>query len=321
VVHWGPPADLGRLAEAWPDDPRFELVVVDNGGQLPASLPAPRGRVLRPGRNLGFAGGADLGAAAARAPLLLFLNPDVRPLPAALPALLEGFRVHPDAAGLAPRLVGGDGRPQHRWQLRPLPGLGGLLAQGLFLSLIRGPEAEPPAGAPVAQPAAAALALRREAFVAAGGFDPRFFPAWFEDVDLARRLATGGATVRYWPAAAFEHRQGGSVAALGYPGFLWSYYRNLDRYLRKHHGAGGALALRLILAAGAPARLALVPLRRPARAASRGEAARGLLALAAGALSGWRSPPAAARLTTAPPAAGTGGEVTAGRRASEKAAR
>ena len=59
VVHWRNEDLLAELAAAWPRDPRFELLVVDNG----SSAPLPAGvRVLRPGRNLGFAGGANLGS-------------------------------------------------------------------------------------------------------------------------------------------------------------------------------------------------------------------------------------------------------------------
>jgi GT2 family glycosyltransferase len=293
AVHWRDEEGLAGLYRAWPaGDPRFELVVVDNGddGRLPPPPPGDGVRLLRPGRNLGFAGGANAGAAAARAPLLLFLNPDAWPEPGALDALVAGFAAHPEAAGLAPRLVGPGGAPQTAWQLRPLPGAGRLLAQTVFLPAGGGPRREPPAGARVGQPAAAALALRRDAFAAVGGFDAAFHPAWFEDVDLAARLAAAGGTLLYWPAAAFRHRLGATVPALGYGRFLWCYYRNLVRYLGKHHGRAAALAARALLPPAALLRLVLLPCRRPRRAGGRREAAAGLAALAAGALTGWRRP-------------------------------
>jgi N-acetylglucosaminyl-diphospho-decaprenol L-rhamnosyltransferase len=306
VVHWRDEARLAALAAAWPrDDPRFELVVVDNSGSAPALTPAPEEesgaaaaappvRLLRPGRNLGFAGGVNAGVAASRAPLLLLLNPDVVPESGALERLLEGFAAHPEAAGLAPRLAGADQRPQFAWQLRRLPSAWGILRQTLPWPTAAGDgaslAAEPPPGTAVEQPAAAALALRRQALAAAGGLDERFYPAWFEDVDLARRLRQLGGVLLYWPAARFRHALGSTVPRLGYGPFLWVYYRNLERYLAKHHGTAWALAARASLAAGLAIRLPLVPLRRPRRAASRREAAAGLLLAIAGALSGWRLP-------------------------------
>src|ERR1700688_615182 len=300
VVHWRDEARLAELTAAWPrDDPRFELVVVDNSGSAPALTPEPEPapdpagasperpvRLLRPGRNLGFAGGVNAGVAATRAPLLLLLNPDVVPERGALERLIEGFAAHPEAAGLAPRLAGADEEPQFAWQLRRLPSAWSLLRQTLPWPVAGGGDglaAEPPPGTAVEQPAAAALALRRQALEAAGGLDERFHPAWFEDVDLARRLREIGAVVLYWPASRFRHALGSTVPRLGYGPFLWIYYRNLERYLAKHHGAAWARAARASLAAGLAMRLQLVVLRRPRRAASRREAAAGLLLAIGGA--------------------------------------
>lgn len=303
VVHWHAEEELAALLAAWPRDPRFELVVVDNGssGPLPTS-PEPAGpyRLLRPGCNLGFAGGANAGVAAARGSLILLLNPDARPAAGALDHLLEGFAAHPRAAGLAPRLEGGDGASQHRWQLRPLPRPWQLLLHTVFLAPGGGPKTAPAAGTEVAQPAAAALALRRRVWEQLGGLDAGFFPAWFEDVDLARRLAAAGQVVVYWPQARFRHHLGASLPHLGYGPFLWVYYRNLHRYLGKHHGAAWAGAARMLLVPGMLLRLVALPLRRPRRAVGRRQAAVGLLATALGALSGWRRPRPWARRFTPP---------------------
>jgi len=288
VVAWRAREDALALAGAFPSDPRYELVVVDNSGELTeAGAALGRARLLAPGRNLGFAAGSNLGARAGRAPRLLFLNPDARPTPGALDRLLEAFARHSEAAGLVPRLVGEDGAPQWAWQLKPLPSPLALLAHAFFWSPTRGPRREPAPGTAVAQPAAAALALTREAFEAVGGFDEGYFPAWFEDVDLARRLAARSLALVYAPQAVFVHRGGGSVPALGYGGFLAAYDRNLARYLRRHHGRGWELAFRTLVPLGALARLALLPVRRPRRAASRGEAAAALVAAARAALAGW----------------------------------
>ena len=287
--HWHDEEHLAELVRGWPGDERFELIVVDNGSDGgPGELAAGRSnvRVLDPGRNLGFAAAVNRGAAQGGADLVLILNPDAVPQPGALEALVQGIESHPGAAGLAPRLVGADGGPQAAWQLRRLPGFGTLVGYCCFVEPATAPA--PPAGAPVEQPAACALLLRRAAFENAGGMDERFWPAWFEDVDLARRLADRGERVLYWPEAVFRHGLGGSVPRLGYSGFLAAYYRNLDRYARRHHGRGAALLLRVVLTGAAAMRILVLPLRCPRRARSRGEAFVGLWRLAAGAAAGWR---------------------------------
>ena len=289
VVVWHGADDVETLIEAWPEDRRFELLVVDNGNEGALVCP-PRVRLLEPGRNLGFAGGVNLGVSEARAPWVLILNADARVDTAALEALLEGIASHPEVAGLVPRMLGLGGEPQFAWQLRSLPQPGELLLHALLLPGSKPIGTEPPEATAVEQPAAAALALRVEALREVGGLDEHFFPAWFEDVDLARRLSELGQELLYWPRAVVRHRLGSTVSRLGYGRFLWIYDRNLVRYLRKHHGALWTAGARLLLPLGLFLRLLLLPLRRPRRAPSRGAAAKGLLGALAGALSGWRRP-------------------------------
>ncbi len=288
VVHWRDEEHLSALAAAWPQDRGYELVVVDNSGSAP-SLPQAI-RIIDPGQNLGFAGGVNRGLAESRAPVVLLLNPDARPEAGALEAILQGFATYPEAAGIVPALLSPDGTSQHGWQLRELPPPFTLLLQTLLISGQGEDRLAPPPGTSIGQPAAAALALRRQGLEEVGGMDEGFQPAWFEDVDLAKRLALANKTLVYFPAARFVHAQGSTVPRLGYGPFLWIYYRNLRRYLRLHHGAAWAAAARWLLPWGMMLRLALLPLRRPNRASSRLEAARGLLATVLAALSDWRWP-------------------------------
>lgn len=290
VVSWHSEDDVEALCSALPaDDPRFECLVVDNGSLRPLKLP-PFVRLIEPGRNLGFAGGSNLGAREARAPLLLFLNPDARVDEKNLEAFLRAFESHPEVAGLAPRMVDADGRSLHRWALRRLPRPIDLLRMAAWTEPVLGPSAAPPSGAVVEQPAAAAWALRRGAFDTAGGFDESFHPAWFEDVDLARRLRQRNLLTRYAPQVTVRHGVGASVSELGFARFLWLHDRSLVRYARKHHGAAFAGILRVALVLGATLRFGALALRTPGRAPGRAEAARAYAAKALGAASGFRRP-------------------------------
>lgn len=100
-----------------PTDTVFEIIVVDNPhpavdgvSMRELALSTAGVRVLRPSRNLGFAGGCELGALHARGALLAFLNPDV-----VMPeGWLDGLRSRlTDGATIAaPVLVHGDGTVQ-----------------------------------------------------------------------------------------------------------------------------------------------------------------------------------------------------------------
>jgi len=61
-----------------------EVIVVDNAGHDRAVAEGFGVRLLEPGRNLGFAGGCNRGAADATGDVLVFLNPDTVVEPGAL---------------------------------------------------------------------------------------------------------------------------------------------------------------------------------------------------------------------------------------------
>ena len=292
VIHWRNEAEVDELVAHWPEDPRLELIVVDNSGSLAdqESVSCPRIRLLCPEKNLGFGGGANLGLQDASGTWVLILNPDIIPQEGAWDALLAACERYDDAVGVVPALCNPDGSSQCRWQLQPLPSAGALILQTLFLGGQRGPMEEPPAGSPVEQPAAAALALKRQEVLDLGGFDECFFPAWFEDVDLAKRLAEAGHVMRYAPESRFVHATGGSVPALGYGPFLWIYYRNLEIYLQRHHSPVWLWITRMTLPLAMGARLAVLPLRQPKRARSRKAAALGLMGVLFGSLTRWKRP-------------------------------
>ena len=273
---------------------RIELVVIDNHSdafperRLREAWPDVRLAVL--GENVGFGPAANHGAAHARGDVLLFLNPDTRASGNPFPAIAEAFEAHADWIAVAPRLVemagpgeGGASRDeekrrgvggrdsQEEFQLRRLPRLGGAVRELLLVDRLfpRNPgrrrdrylDRDRESSFEVEQPAAAALAVRKSAFQRVGGFDPLFAPAWWEDVDLCRRLATEGK-IFYVPSARFEHRGGRAMESLGYDRFLPLYYRNAISYWKKSAGGLAALAFRALLLAGMLIRLALLPFRR-----------------------------------------------------------
>jgi GT2 family glycosyltransferase len=57
---------------------------------------------------------------------------------------------------------------------------------------------------------AAAMVIRREAFVRAGGFDPAYGLGYYEDVDLVQRLQRVGLRVGFEPSVIVEHAGGSS---------------------------------------------------------------------------------------------------------------
>lgn len=289
-----------------PDGPRVSLVVVDNdGGALDRSALLarwPEATLLVNEENRGFGPAVNQAAEIAGDGVLLLVNPDARAVGEPFGRIARAFEENPEAVAIAPRLMDeavGTGRlaapgreDQFTFQLRRLPRLRDDARELLLYDHLapnsrgrrrfRYADRDPEEPLEIEQPAAAALAVRSDAFRAVGGFDESFVPAWFEDVDLCARLLERG-TILYWPAARFEHRGGAASESLGYAQFLPAYYRNAIRYRRKRYSLPARAAYRALLAVGMALRLAALPLRRLPR--PRGEAASAYLrtlAVAAG---------------------------------------
>ncbi len=180
---------------------RTEVVLVDNGGTGSAVDDldgAPGVRVLRPGRNTGFAGGCNLGVAAARGEYVALVNPDAVVAPDALARLVEALQ-EPDV-GLATaslRLraesttMNSAGNPVHYLGLSWAGGLGE-------------PAAAHAIRTDVAAASGAAVAFRRPTWDRLGGFWEEMF-AYCEDTELSLRCWQTGMRVVYVPDAVVDH--------------------------------------------------------------------------------------------------------------------
>jgi N-acetylglucosaminyl-diphospho-decaprenol L-rhamnosyltransferase len=301
-----PPLASARLAVVFNGKPGFAT------REVLASW--PDAILLENAGNRGFGPAVNQAAAAAGGDVFLLVNPDARAEGDLFGAVARGLLEHPEAAALAPRLLdageNGATGPRRRlappgredqftFQLRRLPTLAGDARELLLVDHLLPDNAARRAARyagddrgrpfPVEQAAAAALAIRADAFRRVGGFDERFVPAWYEDVDLCRRLAAVGP-ILYWPAAALRHRGGAAADRLGYDRFLPIFYENALRYRRISYPIAARAAYRLLLAAGMALRLVALPLRRNLPR-PRGQAARAYLAVLRRAL-GVRPPPA-----------------------------
>ena len=190
------------LASVDDDGAPVDLVVsvVDNGAaDSVAGLPSDdRIRVLRPGKNLGFAGGCNFAVAGLDSEFIVFVNSDAIVRPDAVARLLravEDPRVALACGGVrladAPDLMNSVGNPVHF--------VGAVWAGGY-----REPAAEHAAAEDVASVSGAFFAVRRSTWAELDGFDEHYF-AYHEDVDLSLRAWLRGYRVRFVPEAVATH--------------------------------------------------------------------------------------------------------------------
>lgn len=193
ILAFGEEEWLGRAVDnvLASEDIAVEVVVVDNGCTSDAVArlaPDTRLRVVTPAKNLGFAGGVNLGAAHTSAPVIAMVNSDAEVAPSCLSLLHR--RLDDPSVGIAgavilladePELVNSAGNPLHVLGLS----WSGHLREPLE-SLTR-VKAE-------AGVSGACMALRREVWDRLGGFPEEFF-AYHEDIDLCWRARLLGLRV------------------------------------------------------------------------------------------------------------------------------
>lgn len=202
---------LAYLAEPWlrrcveallaSEKAEVDVVLVDNGAttdDVEVLSRYPGVTVVRPGRNLGFAGGCNAGAHTATGELLALVNGDAIVEPTTM-AQLAAQASEPEVAIVGasirladdPKLVNAGDNPVH---------LLGLSWAGRFGE----PETrtEP---VEVTAASGACLMIRTGLWHQLGGFDPEYF-AYHEDTELSLRAWRAGLRVLYLPDAVAVHR-------------------------------------------------------------------------------------------------------------------
>jgi GT2 family glycosyltransferase len=221
------------------------VVVVDNAssdGSLEMVREAfPDVELVANTTNYGYGAGANLGIAKCAEPNVILLNGDTMLRPGAISALVGELGRHRRAGIVGPRLLNEDGTVQDSCFQFPRP-LQMALRTTFFgaladlvppLRLRYRYTWSPDASDAVPWVLGAALALRRDAFAAVGGFDPSFF-MYSEEVDLSYRLAAAGWQTRFTPLAEVLHIGGASARQYTVEMEVHRYYAT-RRFYGKHY--------------------------------------------------------------------------------------
>lgn len=250
VLAWQAEPWLRRCVEALlgSEKASVDVVLVDNGcttDDVTVLERLPNVSVVRPGTNLGFAGGCNAGAAAATGDFLALVNGDAVVEPGTLARLVEeAGRPEVGIAGASvrladdPRLINAGANPVH---------ILGLSWSGRMGEVETRVEPMATAGA-----SGACLVVRRSLWQQLGGFDDHYF-AYHEDVELSIRMWRAGRQVLYVPDAIAVHRYEFSRNAFK----LYLIERNRLMFVLTTWSAGALLVLAPLLVALEAAMLAL----------------------------------------------------------------
>ncbi|MDQ8045644.1 MAG: glycosyltransferase family 2 protein [Solirubrobacteraceae bacterium] len=252
------------------------VIVVDNasadGTAAWLASDHPEITVVALPENVGFGAGNNRGVEVGTAPYVVLVNNDVDAAPAFLERIVEPLRTG-DAIGAVAGLTTRPGEPVvvDQFGIQLDAGLGAY-------SRATGQDPDHLDPGPLAVPCGAAVAYRRSAYEAVGGFDEALF-AYSEDLDLGLRLLAAGWRFAEAPGARGVHL-GGATSGGGSPfqrrlssfgrGFILGRYRHPTRL-----GAVHALVIDVaVILFGLLRHRTLVPLTerwRGYRTARRGE--------------------------------------------------
>lgn len=250
------------LFALWPDE--LPVVVVDNSGDVDGLRSVvearPHTRYVD-GGGQGFARAANLGALSSTAEVVVFVNPDCRPTPAALAALVRGVLEDEGALSHAATMLGTDGEvesgvggwePTVRRVAAYAVGRGGP-GRTFFASPRRGEHLE------VDWTTGACMAVRSATFRALGGFDETFY-VYCEDVAFGRAGRRAGLRSVLREDVTVVHGSGSSGAPSAE--MLRLRGASFANYLRRYDRPLPAALMRVTMIAGSLLRAALNAARR-----------------------------------------------------------
>lgn len=217
----------------WPEH-LLEIVVVENGSgddslvrlrRIPGKI-----KIVASAKNLGFAGGCNLGVSKASGEFIAFLNNDARPHPDWIKEAILTFNTGRDVGAVASKVLDWEGKTVDfvdaavTWY-----GMGYKPHTG------DGDRAEWSREKDVLFGTGAAMVIRTRVFEELGGFDARYF-MFYEDVDLGWRLNMLGYRFVFQPKSLAFHKHHASIDKFGdfreqyllERNALYTLFKNLD---------------------------------------------------------------------------------------------
>jgi len=240
--------------QKFPPSVLYEIILVDNASADESfenlkkvwseTLPL---KFLALPKNIGYGQGNAAGIALSQGEFIAIVNPDISVEKGVFDGLLDFLKTHEAVGLVAPRLLSPDGTLQDSFRhfptffdlfIKRLPLLKNIFAKRLQHFLMWDIDLEMPS--PVDWVVGAFFVMRKKAYEAVGGFDPRYF-LFLEDTDLCRSLWEKDWQVIFHPGFAVEHyhvrlSQGTSVFDIFRKKSLRIHFLSAIKYFWKWRG-------------------------------------------------------------------------------------
>ncbi len=235
----------------------FEVIIVDNDEEqtIERELKKKFSKVvyIKSKSNVGFGAGNNLGVKQAKGEYIFFLNPDTEIEKGSLTHLVNFMQADEQIGIVAPLLLDKHNHPyplQGTSELSPLSAIFGLsflntlfpknpISKKYWLDGWNKKETKAVDVVP-----GTAFVIRKKAFLAAGGFDEKFF-LFFEESDLCKRVKQLGYSVYIHPKAQVMHSWGESTKQRDDTDLFFAQSRFY--YMKKHYGFFSAVLVTTFL--------------------------------------------------------------------------
>ena len=223
--------DTCALIETIPNNDKLEVIVVDNASKNQEaeadtiSKKYPYVKVIKSEKNLGFAGGNNLGIKAARGKYLFFINNDTLFKDFNIQALIDRLESSPTIGVVCPKI-------RFAWGNNPIQFTGYTPLSKITVrnqSIGFGEEDKGQYDAPHPTPYAhgAAMLIKQEA-IEKTGLMPECFFLYYEELDWSMMFTRAGYQIWYEPQCTIYHKESQST---GQNSPLRTYYMVRNRLL------------------------------------------------------------------------------------------
>ncbi len=205
-----------------------EVIVVDNGSPDTSirSLPQefPEINYIQAERNLGFAGGNNVGISASKGEFVFLVNNDVEVTPGFLEPMLDIFQQYPDAGMASPKVLYPDGRIQYAGAI----GINAVTGRGKRLGWNETDEGQYDKIYKTDLGHGAALMIPRRV-IDEVGLMPEVYFLYYEEHDWCEQVKRKGYRMYYVGTSSVIHKE--SVSTGGDESYLKVHYLNRNRLL------------------------------------------------------------------------------------------
>ena len=230
--------DTCALIDSIPFNDEMEVIVVDNASlHDEAKVIAeryPSVRVIRSERNLGFAGGNNLGIKAAQGRYIYLINNDTElTSDSHIEHLLSRLSSSRSVGMVCPKIRFAWGN--HLIQFAGYTPLSPITLRNHAIGCGESDNGQYDTPHPTPYAHGAAMMVKREAVVAAG-LMPECYFLYYEELDWSMMIRRAGYDIWYEPASTIYHKESRST---GQDSPLKTYYLTRNRLLFAHRNMGG----------------------------------------------------------------------------------